>query len=331
MEIDHIHTLSISTPFPVGKINVYFIDGATPTLIDAPPRGDVYINELERALKRRGYSIRDIKRIIITHPHFDHFGAAAELVGLSKAEVWVSKEGARYVEHFDEEYPRDYEYYTEIMRKAGAPDEPSSYLEWLYKWARTYGCSVPVSRLLNDGDQFDLGSTSYRVKTVPGHSPYCILLYSQNGNVAFSGDFLLKGISSNALIQRPDATSLGYKSLRVYLDSLKKVRRMGIPTALPGHGEVVKDVTGRIDELIGFINQRKELVRNILGQGPRRLFSIVETLLPDLPREQLFLGVSEVVGYLELLESEGIALQVEDGYWLAVKTPRAVSEIYCET
>lgn len=316
--IDHIHLLSMSTPFPVGNINVYFIEGVIPTLIDTPPKGNIYTNELRAALKKKGYSIRDIKRIIITHPHFDHFGAAAEIVRLSKAEVWVSRGGGQYLEDFDAELLRDLEYYTEILKWIVAPGDHRTYLDFLYTWGRMYGCSVPVSRLLNDGDEIELGSIPFIVRAVPGHTPWCIMLYSQDHLSAFTGDFLLNQISSNALIQRPSTMLQGYKSLKVYLASLHKVKQMAIQTALPGHGAIILDVAGRIDEITHFIQQRKELVRNILDQGPLRPFSIVKTLFPDLLQDQLFLGISEVIGHLELLESEGSALQVDEGYWVGL-------------
>lgn len=317
MQIDHIHLLDISTPFPVGKTNVYFIEDAIPTLVDAPPKGNVYINELKEALKTKGYSIEDIKRIIITHPHFDHFGGAAEIVRLSRAEVWVARGGERYLEDFDGEFLKDVEYYAEIVRRSGAPGDPGTYLEHLYNWARMYGCSVPVSRLLNDGDEVNLASVRYGVGAVPGHSASCMLLYAYDRRLAFSGDFLLKQISSNALIQRPTIESQGYKSLKVYLASLQRVKQMGIRTALPGHGGVIRDVAARIDEITSFIEERKELVRHILDRNFRsRPFSIVEELFPDLQPEQVFLGISEVIGHLELLEAEGGALQEKDGYWV---------------
>ncbi|MCX5804459.1 MAG: MBL fold metallo-hydrolase [Proteobacteria bacterium] len=315
-ETDHIHLLGISTPFPVGKVNVYLIEDEIPTLVDTPPKGAVYINELQAALNGKGYSIKDIKRIIITHPHFDHCGAAAEIVRLSGAEVWTSRGGARYLEHFNDEFSMELQYYMEIFRQAGVPGNPRTYLEHLYDWARAYSCIVTVSRFLEDGDEFMLGSAPYSVKAVPGHSPWCILLYSQDRTSAFSGDFLLKDISSNALIQRPGSAQHEYKSLKSYLASLQEVKKMAIQKALPGHGEIIEDVAGRIDEIITFIRQRQKLVRDILDRGPCRAFSIVQALFPDLQGEQLFLGISEVIGHLELLESDGIVLQREDGYWV---------------
>jgi glyoxylase-like metal-dependent hydrolase (beta-lactamase superfamily II) len=146
----------------VGKVNVYLIEDAIPTLVDTPPKGAVYMNELQAALNGKGCSIKDIKRIIITHPHFDHCGAAAEIVRLSEAEVWASRGGARYLEHFDDEFSKEFQYYMEIFRQAGAPGNPRTYLEHLYNWARAYGCTVPVSRLLEDGDEMNLPAASSR-------------------------------------------------------------------------------------------------------------------------------------------------------------------------
>lgn len=316
LDTGHIHLLGISTPFPVGKVNVYLIEGAIPTLVDTPPKGAVYMNELQAVLKARGYAIKDIRRIIITHPHFDHCGAAAEIVRLSEAEVWASSGGANYLEHFDDKFSGELEYYIEILRRSGVSGDSRTYLEHLNNWAHAYGCTVPVTRLLEDGDEFELGAVPYSVKAVPGHSPWCILLCSQDRTSAFSGDFLLKDISSNALIQRPGAEQHDYKSLKAYIASLQKVKKMAIQTALPGHGEIIKDVNSRIDEIISFIKQRQVLVRDILDRVPSRAFSIVQALFPDLEGEQLFLGISEVIGHLELLESEGIVQQKEDGYWV---------------
>ncbi|MGD0230377.1 MAG: MBL fold metallo-hydrolase [Syntrophorhabdales bacterium] len=319
MEPAHVHLLHTSSELPVGQTNVYFIEGAFPTLVDTPLKGGVHVRELETALNDLGYSIRDIKRIVVTHPHFDHFGAAAEIVDVSGAEVWTSRGGAKTLEYFQEEFERDMEYYGTIMQNSGAPGEPRVYLDDLRSWAGKYGCPVPVSRLLDDGDVVELGSSPYLVRAVPGHSPWCILLYPEDRTFAFTGDFLLKEISSNALIQRPAEGSHGYRSLMVYRASLRMVRQMAIRTALPGHGEIIRDVAGRIDELIDLMEQRKELVRRILDRGPKRPFSIVGAVFPELTGEHRFLGISEVIGHLEVLESEGAAFRMDDGYWAGTK------------
>jgi glyoxylase-like metal-dependent hydrolase (beta-lactamase superfamily II) len=312
--MEGVHLLDVSSPFPVGKTNIYFIEGPTPTLIDAPPKGAVYVDELRAALNRIGYGIGDIARIIITHPHFDHFGSVADIVAEGGAEVWASVGAAGHLEHFDEESRKDYDHYSGILAGAGAPGDVRDYVATLSGWAGMYGCSVPVSRLLDDGDAIDLGPGPCRIAAVPGHSPWCILIYREDRTYAFSGDFLLREITPNALIQRPDATSPDYRSLGAYLASLRKAKSLGLDMALPGHGEAITDVAGRIDEIVSFIGARSATVRRILHRGPRTPFSLVEEIFPGLPREQLFLGLSEVIGHLELLESKGLA-RLHEGLW----------------
>jgi glyoxylase-like metal-dependent hydrolase (beta-lactamase superfamily II) len=317
MKKDLIHKISIPTSFPSRQTNIYFIEGDVLTLIDTPPKANIYLDALNEALKNKGYTIRDIRRIIITHPHFDHFGAVADIVKLSNAEVWTSKGGAVYLRSFAA-WQKDFEYYADVLRQAGVPGDLHVYLDHLYERARVYGCLTPVTRVLEEADKIDLGSATYIVRTVPGHSPWCILIHTEDRETAFSGDFLLKHRRPNAILQRPTATGPNYRSLQTYLASLQKIKQMAIRTVFPGHGEIIRDVSKRIDEIISSIERRKKLVSSILQQGPRKPFSIMQAVFSDLAPDQFLLGISEVVGQLELLEFEDSAFRREDGYWVRV-------------
>jgi glyoxylase-like metal-dependent hydrolase (beta-lactamase superfamily II) len=312
--IKGIHLLDISTPFAVGKANCYFVEGHVPTLIDTPPRGMIHVDELEVALKRIGYSVRDIARIIITHHHFDHFGAASDLVRMNGAAVFASRGAAGYLEHFEDELEKDRDRYLKMLVQAGVPGDANNYLDALFAWAFSYGSSVPVSQMLDDGDELDLGPGPCRIAAVPGHTPWCILVYSQDRTFAFSGDFLLKQTSPEALIQQPAAKPGLYRSPKACLTSLHRVRQLGIQTVLPGHGKAIRDVAVRIDEINGFIAERKGFVHNILAKGRCTPFSIAEQTFSSLEEELVFFGILEVLGYLELLESEGLAEQ-DGGLW----------------
>ena len=147
---------------------------------------------------------------------------------------------------------------------------------------------------------------------VPGHTPWCLLAYELHRSLAFTGDFLLKEISSNPIIQNPSLVPPGYKSLKVYIASLKKVRDMGFETAFPGHGEIIDNPHERISNLLDFISERKLLMADILAEGTQTPYQMVEKLFPGLPMDEVFLAVSEVMGYMELFEEEGKAVRRED-------------------
>ena len=301
------HRLPIQTPFPVGRVNCYFVEEPVPTLIDVPPRGAPFLSELQTGLKDLGYSLQDVKRIIVTHPHLDHFGSASAIVGQSEAEVWVCREGARWIEHYEAELVEEERFSRDFLTRGAIP---AAWVERAaseyFGQARELAESVKPSRYLIEGDEVLLGSALFKFVAVPGHTPCCMMICNERDRIAFTGDFLLKGVSSNALCQGPHAAPKGYKSLKTYMASLRKVRELDLRLALPGHGDLIENPSQRIDDLLTFIGERKKLILGILSKGARTPFQIMNQLFPELPDSELFLAISEIVGHLEVLEEEGL-------------------------
>ncbi len=301
------HTIAIPIPYASGTINVYFSEKPIPTLIDIPPNEACYCEQLESALGRKGCSlVKDIKRIIITHPHFDHCGLANWIVKHCKAEIWVFRGSGAYLENFPEETLEDFKYYSSLLEQAGVPGQGSEYLEEFSQTLLRLGSRAPVSRYLEEGDEIEFGSAVFRVIHVPGHTPWCIMMYDAERQMAFTGDFLIKDISSNAVVQRPGTVADGYKSLKSYITSLKKAQNLGLEQALPGHGGPVMDVQGWTQDILSFIGNRKSQILSIVTKRPAcSPYQIMKDLFPDLGDWQILLGISEVMGHLELLEEDG--------------------------
>jgi len=305
-----IHRLEISTPFPVGTVNSYLVEGPVPTLIDTPPNGRQYLDEVTEKLRTLGFRIQDIERIIVTHPHIDHSGLAATIQELSGAEVWASAGGVGWLEDYEEELRREEEFSTTFLVGAGVPEAwIKDVLPQFFGPARAFSRSVKPTRYLAAGDDLSLAGASFTIKAVPGHTPWCMLIYDPESGIGFSGDFLLKNISSNALCQRPDVAPSGYKSLKAYLNSLREVQAMHLRCIFPGHGDIISEPSLRIDELLSFIAERRALVLSVLARGEKTPFEMMEEIFPDLPGHQLFLAISEIMGHLEVLEDEGLALR----------------------
>ena len=81
--------LELPTPYPVGDVNAYFIDGPEPCLIDAGFFYKKSLKAMEDQLSAIGRELKDIRRIIITHDHIDHVGAALYLSEQCKAVVFA--------------------------------------------------------------------------------------------------------------------------------------------------------------------------------------------------------------------------------------------------
>jgi glyoxylase-like metal-dependent hydrolase (beta-lactamase superfamily II) len=312
MDLPGFHIFRIPLPLPVDNMNVYFMEKPVPTLIDVPPNDNTFKSYLETALAEINYRIKDIRRIIVTHPHFDHFGLARWIADQGDAEIWIHADAVGHLETHPKELAFDVRYYNRFLRLCGAPSTVKEHLQAFYHLASNFGCQVRVSKALRDGDEVSLAGVMFKVMSVPGHTPYCILIHNAETGLAFTGDFLIQDITSNALVQRPRRGLKEYKGLITYISSLIKVRDMGLKLALSGHGEVIKDPTARIVKILSFIENRQKKILRILGPVPTTVFHIMDKLLPHLPPNQILLGLSEVLGYLELLEQKGLVTRTND-------------------
>ena len=87
-EACHIQPLPVAMPFLLGEVNMYLYDGGgTLTLFDAAvPTEDAW-QVLQQALAARGAAARDIRRVVLTHHHFDHTGLTGRVIDESGAEL----------------------------------------------------------------------------------------------------------------------------------------------------------------------------------------------------------------------------------------------------
>ena len=305
-----IHLITVKLPVGGIGVNVYLVEDPVPTLIDAPPAGEACLKALREGMEPLGYAVEDIKRIIVTHPHFDHFGLARTIAEKSGAEVWVSGGGAHWVEDFEGERKNQEDYRRRFLLELGveAPDIECS-MEF-YDRASGFGQETKVSRRLKEGDEFTLASRVFAVAEVPGHSPWCLIIHDTDNTFAFTGDFLSEGVASNPLIQWIDIARPA-SSLRTYIFSLEKIRAMGLKMAFPGHGEMISRPSRLIDDSLTAIGKRRQAILAILKSGRQTPVAIARRLFPKLPRAALYRAVSDVMSHLGMLEEEGLAKREE--------------------
>jgi glyoxylase-like metal-dependent hydrolase (beta-lactamase superfamily II) len=124
-------------------------DDGSVTLIDVGPR--TAPPRLAAGLASIGRSLRDVRRIVLTHAHADHAGSASAFVRHTGAGVLAHADDAPAV-------------------AGGGRFEP-----------------VEVARQLLDGERLDVGG-GLRVVHTPGHSPGHISLLHEPGGVLITGD-----------------------------------------------------------------------------------------------------------------------------------------------
>jgi glyoxylase-like metal-dependent hydrolase (beta-lactamase superfamily II) len=304
-----IHQIPIVSRMFGFVVNSFFVEKPYPTLVDVPPDQRGYLNKLQFGLGKVGYSINDVRRIIVTHPHFDHFGAARTIAETSGADIWVSEGGARWLEDFQGEIRSEEMVRDALLFESGAKDTEVQDVDEYYRRAAPLARSIKPTRRLKEGDSFELASLVFMVTTVPGHTPWCILLHDVEYKMGFSGDFL-QTVTSNPIIQRNTKIMQSYNSLKSYIVSLEKIRATGLRLALPGHGAIIQDGSKKAQQILQVINGRRNMILRLLKQPNQTPVEISHRLFPDLLPGRLFNAVSEVMAHLEILEEDGLIHRV---------------------
>jgi glyoxylase-like metal-dependent hydrolase (beta-lactamase superfamily II) len=174
-------------------------DAATKHAAFVDPGGD--IDTLMSALDHFGLTL---KRIWLTHGHFDHAGAAAEL----RERTGVAIEGP----HRDDQF----------------------WLDLIEEGARRYGVrglkNVTPDRYLADGDVLEFEGVQFGVSHTPGHTPGHVVIHNAALKIAFVGDVLFAGSIGRTDFPRGDHAQL-IQSITTKLWPLGEDI-----TFVPGHG-----------------------------------------------------------------------------------------------
>ena len=296
--------LALPTPYPVGDINAYFIDGPEPCLIDAGLFFKKSLQAMSEQLAQLGRGLKDIRRIIITHDHIDHVGAALYLSQECKAVVFAH-EKSELLAPWPEE-ARDQLY--QFLFRCGAPkkllDENLEAFKSAQKLVNLKARPFGVERL-KGGDKISAGALVVQAIATPGHSPDHLCFFNPETRSLFCGDMILREITPNPLINLDPTDDYRHApSLINYLSSLEKIDVLRAAVGYPGHGPTINDVPGLIASNRKFIEDRKKLFFDKIQAGSKTPFQLAQEIFGNLDAMNQLLGISEAVAYLDLLERD---------------------------
>jgi glyoxylase-like metal-dependent hydrolase (beta-lactamase superfamily II) len=179
--IPHLHFLR----FPVGHAYLWQ-DSDGLTLIDTSVPGSAPL--IAEAIRGLGHHPADLRRLVLTHFHEDHIGAAAEIAAWGDVVVFAHYADAPFIRG----------------ELAGPPPNLSEWERQLLDQVRTQMPTVPpapvrVDHELDDGDLLDFGGGA-QVVAVPGHTPGSVAFYLPEPRVLFTGDTIARGHNGDVIL-----------------------------------------------------------------------------------------------------------------------------------
>jgi glyoxylase-like metal-dependent hydrolase (beta-lactamase superfamily II) len=288
-------------------VNVYIIldEREGPTLIDSGWWLPAGLKRMDASLAELGLARGDIRRVLATHLHRDHYTLGVQLHRETGCELALgageqdSLTGLLAGESVVNSW-------VSILQSAGAPDfgrwneEPAD--------AGNSGYGVP-SRWLSDGEEIATGGHRLNVLATPGHTRGHVSFVEREIGFFFAGDHVLPHITPSIGFE----TRPAHLPLADYLRSLQRVADLPDLRLLPAHGPITGSTHERVAELLSHHEVRLRTCLDAVDAGALTGFEVAsrigwtrhETLLLELSAMNQVLAIYETVAHLDVLVAQG--------------------------
>jgi glyoxylase-like metal-dependent hydrolase (beta-lactamase superfamily II) len=296
-----VFELRLPIPFEDGFVNVFlFPDGESVDLVDCGMNAEESLARLEEAIREVGGG--RLRRLVVTHIHPDHYGAAGTLVGPGRSDLYMHRLEVplvhpRYVEleHLVAEVRRH-------LQVNGVPDEEADVLSNSQRALSQVVKTAEPAVQLDGAEHVVMGRRTLRVEWTPGHSPGHVCLFDVDDRLLFSGDHLLPELTPNIGLH-PQSTP---DPLDDYIEGLRRMAALNPGLVLPAHGRRFTDAGTRVHSLISHHTRRLGQIEEIVGGVAMSGWEVALELWG--PRENLYekrLALQEALAHLQALAVAG--------------------------
>jgi len=277
IQLDHrIHLIDGFDLDVQARTGTYIIDEAELTLVETGPSPSV--KYIKRGLESLGFSLDQVKYIVVTHIHLDHSGGAGLLLrDCPNATVVVHSRGARHLAEPRKLATGARAIYGDSFEELFEPIVP-----------------VPEERLLvkGEGDTLKIGADcTLQFLDTPGHSRHHFSIYDPVSNGIFTGD--TTGIRYEQLARDGidfflPSTSPNHFDPVAMRESIQRVQKMNVDRIYFGHFGMTEKVDMALNQVSEWLEVFVELGEEVIAEGKgydelsERMFQRVKSYLQSL-------------------------------------------------
>ena len=295
---------------PLGHVNTYLVRSDTGyLLVDCGWDTVDTLKALEGHLRALDIRFADVRHLVVTHIHPDHYGLAGRLREITTAELSFHRLERLYIES---RYANADELLEEMREWLRLNGTPQAELDQLSRGSTGMLSRVQIAypdKTLDGGEEITCGRFAFKVIWTPGHSAGHICLYDARHKVLLSGDHVLPRITPSVGLHVQAASN----PLADFLDSLKLIGRLEAELVLPGHGDPFNGLPERTAALIAHHQRRLDEIVGLLPPGSEQAltaFQLAQRMRWSSRREWDDLGgferrmaVTETLAHVELLHA----------------------------
>ncbi len=229
--------------------------------------------QLELGLAQAGWRLADVRLVVCTHAHADHYGLAGPIVDAAGCELWMHPRW-QHVRAYAEDPAGALERRIEVARQSGVPMAALERYQQQRQNADTgIARVVEPDRELLPGVEVATDLGDWQVYETPGHAPSHVVLHQPDRGLMISGDHLLGRVSVFFDYgHSPDPVS-------EFIGGLDTVEDLPTSLCLAGHGRPFRDVPAKVTANRAQLDQHLTSVRATIDSGPQTAFEVATELI----------------------------------------------------
>jgi len=285
-------------------------------MIDSGLNHSTCYEALCHQLSAIGISLREIRWLVVTHFHPDHFGLATRIKAATGATVIMHRtdwEAVKFIMDAADSWSEDE--MTSWACSMGIATAEMDDLRQVVSFGVNLFSYVSEPDLLLEGDEQTVGNTGeLRAIKTPGHTPGHVCVYDRRRKVLFAGDHVLTGITTHVT---PGVMGTD-DQLGAYMRALQRVGNLDVRMVLPAHEQPFANLRQRVGELLEHHEKRLQQVLASLSDralSAREIASQVEWMTgvwEGMDGMNRLLAIQETLAHLRLLQNQGRVTVVEE-------------------